>query len=77
MTTNYLETIKGMVAIGMGWSLLPLPMVDQNLVALDSGKQLLQRELGYIHHQEKTLSNAARVFIDMLEDERGEVKSQM
>ncbi|MGS2723300.1 LysR family transcriptional regulator [Porticoccus sp. GXU_MW_L64] len=67
MTTNYLETIKGMVAIGMGWSLLPWTMVDDSLTALPlREKPLLQRQLGYIHHNEKTLSNAARALITML-----------
>ena len=64
MRTNYLETIKSMVSIGMGWSLLPETMLDSSIEALRIGK--LQRQLGYIHHREKTLSNAAKAFIEML-----------
>ncbi|MDM3871660.1 LysR family transcriptional regulator [Porticoccus sp. W117] len=66
MTTNYLETIKGMVAIGMGWSLLPLSMLDNTVTALPANDLKLERQLGYIHHKEKTLSNAARALIEML-----------
>ena len=67
MTTNYLETIKGMVSSGMGWSLLPETMIDDSLKGLRIGKQVLRRQLGYIHHKEKTLSNAAKAFIGVLE----------
>ena len=68
MTTNYMETIKGMVSSGMGWSLLPESMIDNSLKSLPIGNMKLQRQLGYIHHKEKTLSNAAKAFIRMLKE---------
>ncbi|HBD12783.1 MAG TPA: LysR family transcriptional regulator [Porticoccaceae bacterium] len=69
MATNYLETIKMMVSVGLGWSLLPTTMLDATLAPLDCKQLALTRELGYIHHQERSLSNAARRFIELLHDE--------
>jgi len=75
MTTNYLETIKMMVSIGLGWSLLPESMLETGIktVAID-GVQI-HRELGYIHHREKSLSNAAKAFIHLLQQESQEKDS--
>ncbi len=38
LSTNYLETIKMMVSVGLGWSLLPETMVDEDVVALPTGE---------------------------------------
>jgi DNA-binding transcriptional LysR family regulator len=70
MTTNYLETIKMMVSIGLGWSLLPESMLEPGIRAIEIPGIHIQRELGYIHHREKSLSNAAKAFIDLLQQER-------
>lgn len=67
MTTNYLETIKMMVSIGLAWSVLPDTMVDRKLHRLNVRKAGITRRLGYIYHRERTLSNAAVAFIRMLE----------
>ena len=63
MSTNYLETLKMLVATGLGWSLLPATMLDDELVALKSDIQL-SRELGLVTHTKRTLSKAARAMID-------------
>jgi DNA-binding transcriptional LysR family regulator len=34
MTTNYLETIRMMVSIGLGWSVLPANMTNDEMVIL-------------------------------------------
>lgn len=68
MATNYLETIKMLVSVGLGWSILPRTMGDPFLCSLQCGQINLSRNLGYIHHSEKTLSNAARALIALLED---------
>ncbi|MFT7300647.1 MAG: DNA-binding transcriptional LysR family regulator [Porticoccus sp.] len=67
MTTNYLETIKMMVSIGLGWSLLPESMLEPGIRAVPIVGAHIQRELGYIHHREKSLSNAAKAFINLLQ----------
>lgn len=69
MATNYLETIKMLVSVGLGWSILPVTMRDSTLKVLNCQGLSLSRELGFIHHQEKTLSNAARAFIALLREE--------
>ena len=66
MTTNYLETIKMMVGVGLGWSVLPRSMLDQELVALKIRGMKLTRQLGIVRHQARTLSNAARAMIEAL-----------
>ncbi len=66
MATNYLETIKMMVSVGLGWSMLPATMLDQSLCALNCKGLEIERQLGLIHHRDKTLSNAARAFIELL-----------
>ncbi len=63
MSTNYLETIKMMVSIGLAWSVLPRTMLDDQVVRLPLPGIQLQRRLGYILHRERTLSNAARAFM--------------
>ena len=66
MSTNYLETIKMMVSVGMAWSVLPMTMLDRSLTVLPVKNFNLLRKLGYIYHQQHTLSNAANAFIDCL-----------
>lgn len=70
MATNYLETIKMMVSIGLGWSVLPRTMIDSTTKALCVGDLALERTLGYIHHKNRSLSNAASAFVKALNDAR-------
>lgn len=63
MATNYLETIKMMVSIGLGWSILPSTMIDQQLCSIQVPALQASRTLGCIHHSERTLSNAANTFL--------------
>lgn len=67
MSTNYLETIKMMVSIGLAWSILPRSMLDEQVVRLPLPNIQLQRQLGYIVHEERTLSNAAHAFMLLLD----------
>ena len=67
MSTNYLETIKMIVSIGMAWSVLPESMLDGDLRVLPVSNVQLNRKLGYIYHRDHTLSNACRAFIGELE----------
>jgi len=64
--TNYLETIKMMVAVGLGWSILPHAMVDEGLAVLATEFRLARR-LGVVTHAGHTLSNAARAMLELLE----------
>lgn len=67
MSTNYMETIKMMVSIGLAWSVLPLTMLDRQVVRLPLPGIQLSRQLGYIVHTERTLSNAAKAFMLLLD----------
>lgn len=71
MSTNYLETIKMMVSIGLAWSLLPRTMLDDQVVRLPLPGPQLSRRLGYVLHTERTLSNAARAFMTLLDARHG------
>ena len=66
MATNYLETIKMMVSIGLGWSVLPHTMIDASIAALTIADLKLQRTLGCVFHQNRSLSNAATAFVEAL-----------
>ena len=66
MNTNYLETIKMMVGIGLGWSVLPLSMLTEELTTLDIRGLQIERQLGVVRHQARTLSNAASKMIETL-----------
>ena len=70
MSTNYLETIKMMVSIGLAWSVLPRTMLDDQVARLPLPGIQLTRQLGYISHTERTLSNAARAFMNLLDAQR-------
>ena len=66
LSTNYLETIKMMVSIGLGWSLLPETMLDKQLRALNIKHLKLKRRLGIVQHPNLTLSNAGKMLIQIL-----------
>ncbi len=68
MSTNYLETIRMMVAIGLGWSVLPATMLADDLINLPVSAPLPVRHLGYVMHPSRSLSNAATRFLDFLTD---------
>ncbi|MDV9033223.1 LysR family transcriptional regulator [Pseudomonas sp. RAC1] len=70
MSTNYLETIKMMVSIGLAWSVLPRTMLDGQVASIALPGICLSRQLGYILHTERTLSNAARAFMALLDSQR-------
>jgi len=68
MSTNYLDTIRMMVSIGLGWSLLPETMIDPSLTVLNTDSEVISRDLGYIYHRNRTLSNAAQKLVEILKD---------
>lgn len=66
MSTNYLETIHMMVSIGLGWSLLPATMLDEQVVKLATDESVMHRQLGFVTHPGRSLSNAAQRFLEIL-----------
>lgn len=69
LSTNYLDTIRMMVRIGLGWSLLPETLIDQDLTRLPIEREPILRPLGLIYHRDRTLSNPARELVQMLRQE--------
>lgn len=67
LATNNLETIKMMVSIGLGWSVLPQTLLDNELQTLQLPQLKLERQLGVVWHAGRTLSNAARSMLECLQ----------
>jgi len=68
LSTDYLETLKMMVSIGLGWSLLPEILLDDHLSPLAIPELDLIRSLGIVTHRKRTLSNAARAMQKLLRE---------
>ncbi|MEM8489684.1 MAG: LysR family transcriptional regulator, partial [Pseudomonadota bacterium] len=66
MTTNYLETLRMMAAVGLGWTVLPETMLGEGLQTLSVGHTALKRELGLVLHQQRSLSRSAEAFVELL-----------
>lgn len=71
MSTNYLETLRMLAAIGLAWCILPRTMLGEDLLPLDVDLQTTLkppvRQLGYILHNKRSLSNGARAFAELLD----------
>ncbi len=63
MATNYLEVLKMLASIGLGWSALPRTMIDDSLSVVQIRKMIIKRQLGIVTHSARTLSNAAQALI--------------
>jgi len=59
LSTNYLETIKMLVSVGLGWSVLPESMLSKDIAAVSVQGLHIKRDLGMVWHKDRTLSNAA------------------
>jgi DNA-binding transcriptional LysR family regulator len=69
MVSNHLDTIKMLLSIGLGWGVLPKRILDNNLVILDVPHKPIMRPLGCIHHRQRSLNNAAKMFLQLLQKE--------
>ncbi len=70
LSTNYMETLKMMVSIGLGWSLLPDTLIDDTMQVIPLPDVDITRPLGYLYHKERTLSNAGQKMIQLLEQNK-------
>lgn len=70
MTSHYLETLRMLAGVGIGWTVLPTSMQHPELVRLDLAGLTLHRRLGAIRHPRRSLSNAARALLAMLDQAR-------
>ncbi len=69
LATNYLETLKMLVGIGLGWSVLPDSMIDGSIRQLPIPQLALHRELGAVWHERRTLSGAGMALLGCLESD--------
>lgn len=68
MPTNYLETLKMMTSVGLGWSVLPVRMLDNSLRVLPV-EPSLARLMGAIGLSGRDLSGAARALLAIVEQQ--------
>jgi len=68
MATNYMEVLKMLASIGLGWSALPHTLIDENLHILKVEGLSIGRQLGIVLHPERSLSNAAQAMIDVIQE---------
>jgi len=66
LATNYLEVLKMLVKIGLGWSALPRTLIDAGLKVIHIENMRIERELGIVSHTARTLSTAAQRLIDII-----------
>jgi DNA-binding transcriptional LysR family regulator len=69
MSTNYLETIKMLITVGLGWSVLPHSMLDDSTCVLEVPDVHIERTLGVIHHVERSLSNSGNALISLIQEQ--------
>jgi DNA-binding transcriptional LysR family regulator len=67
LATNYLETIRMMTAVGLGWTVLPRSMKDDSLVSIEVDEIAIERTLGLVYHRDRSLSRAASAFMECLQ----------
>jgi len=66
LETNYLETIKVMVSANLGWSMLPISMLDSTLTGKSLSGLEIKRSLGIVTRRNRTLSLNSEAMITML-----------
>ena len=66
LSTNYLETLKMLASVGLGWTVLPQTMIDAEVRALALPGFRAHRRLGVVRHTGHTLSNAAAALLRLL-----------
>ncbi len=71
MTSHYLETLRMLAGVGLGWTVLPTSMRDTGLHALEFAGLSIRRRLGVVRHPRRSLSNAARAMLGLLEQAPG------
>jgi DNA-binding transcriptional LysR family regulator len=66
MSTNYMETLKMLAEINLGWSLLPETMASKSKLKCLELNLSLSRSLGLVRHKARTQSNPAKALISCL-----------
>jgi len=67
LETNYLETIKVMVSANLGWSMLPISMLDSSIIGRSLNGLKIERPLGIVTRKNRTLSLSSIAMVAMLQ----------
>ncbi len=67
MSNNPLESIRMLVSIGLGWSVLPKTLLNQDMQQLDLDVKM-NRQLGMVWHPARTQSRAMQELIKMMQE---------
>jgi DNA-binding transcriptional LysR family regulator len=68
MSNNPLESIRMLVSIGLGWSVLPKTLLNQDLKQLDVPLEMT-RKLGMVWHPGRTQSKAAEALVQYMKQQ--------
>lgn len=68
-SSNYLETLKMLATAGLGWTVLPASMANNQLQKLQFPNLELCRNLGVVRHPQRSLSNAAQALLGLLQQQ--------
>ncbi len=68
MSNNPLESIRMLVSIGLGWSVLPKTLLNQDLKQLDIQLEM-NRQLGMVWHPGRTQSKAAEALVQYMKQQ--------
>ena len=66
MSNNPLESIRMLVSIGLGWSVLPKTLVGEELKQLDINLEM-HRQLGMVWHPGRSQSKAAQALVGLMQ----------
>ena len=66
IATNYLEVLKMLTIVGLGWTALPETMIDHHLKVVQIKDMNIERQLGIVWHKQRTVSNAAKLMITII-----------
>jgi DNA-binding transcriptional LysR family regulator len=68
MSNNPLESIRMLVSIGLGWSVLPKTFLNEDLKQLDLNLKM-NRQLGMVWHPARIQSRAAEELIQLMKND--------
>jgi len=66
MSSHYLETLRMLAGVGIGWTVLPQAMQHHGLQQIEFPGLHIDRQLGVVRHPRRSLSNAARALLALL-----------
>ena len=79
MSTNFMETIKMLLSVGLGWGILPRTISQSKSISDTELEKLsclkvkgltLERQLGFVTHKGRSPSNAQSHFVALLTEPR-------